>query len=326
MRRREFIGNLIGTAVAWPLTVRAQESKGVPVVGVLWHAGNAEEEAPFLGPFEQGLKELGYIDGQTIKLERRYANEINERFGPLAAELGALKVDVLVASGDRSAVAAQHATTTIPIVFIGVGGDPIGLKLVNSLARPGGNITGFTTYGGELIGKRLSLFKEAFPRMTRVALLVRANDQQTIDEYQTAASTLGLSIHPVVVRSREEVEPAFDRIADARLEGIVMPPGGLAQKYRTLFARLALMHRLPLMGGRRFYTEDGALMSYGPDVPATFRRAAVYVDKILNGKKPADLPVEQPTKVELTVNLKTAESLGITLPPILLERADEVIE
>ena len=140
MRRREFIGNLIGTAVAWPLTVRAQESKGVPVVGVLWHAGNAEEEAPFLGPFEQGLKELGYIDGQTIKLERRYANEINERFGPLAAELVALKVDLLVTAGFLSAVTAHHATTTIPIVA--VLADPIGDKLANSLARPGGNVTG----------------------------------------------------------------------------------------------------------------------------------------------------------------------------------------
>jgi putative ABC transport system substrate-binding protein len=205
MRRREFIGNLIGTAVAWPLAVRAQESKEVPRVGVLWHAGNAEEEAPYLRGLEQGLKDLGYIDGQTIKLEHRFPNEISERFEPLAAELVALNVDVLVAVSPRSARAAQHATTTIPIGFIAVG-DPIKLKLVDSFARPGGNITGLTTLYDELGGKRLSLFKEALPRMTRVALLVPANDQEDIDQYQTAARALGLSLQPVEVHSREEFE------------------------------------------------------------------------------------------------------------------------
>ena len=246
MRRREFIGSVIGTAVAWPLVARAQESKGVPRVGVLWHAGNAEEEAPHLRALEQGLKDLGYFDGRTIKLEHRFPYDLlaqstgigpgsTERFEPLAAELAALKVDVLVAVTDRAAVAAQHATTTIPIVFILVG-DPIKLKLVDSLARPGGNATGLTDYDEDLSGKRLSLFKEAFPRMTRVALLVKANDQQSIDQYQSAASALGLSIEPVKVRSREEFEQAFDRIADARLEGIMMPPSGFISQNRTLFA------------------------------------------------------------------------------------------
>jgi len=316
--------------------VRAQESKGVPRVGVLWHAGNAEEEAPYLRPFEQGLKDLGYFDGRTIKLEHRFPYDLlaqstgigpgsTERFEPLAAELAALKVDVLVAVGDRGAVAAQHATRTIPIVFIQVG-DPIKLKLVDSLARPGGNATGVTDYDTDLSGKRLSLFKEAFPRMTRVALLVRANDQQNIDQYQTAASALGLSIQPVEVRSREEFEQAFDRIADARLEYIMMPPNRLMGQSRKLLARLALMHRLPLMVGTRVYLEAGALMSYGPDTPGIFRHAAVYVDKILKGKKPADLPVEQPTKLELVVNLKTAKELGITFPPFIMVQADEVIE
>jgi putative ABC transport system substrate-binding protein len=247
LRRREFIGSLIGTAVAWPLTVRAQESKGVPRVGVLWHAGNAEEEAPFLGYFEQGLKDLGYFDGRTIKLERRFANEIPERFEPLAAELVALKVDVLVAMTSRGALAFQHATTTIPIVFIGVGA--IRLKLINSLARPGGNATGVMDYsGGELSGKRLSLFKEALPHMTRVALLVDAGSvavtvkQQGIDEYQTAASALGLSIQPVEVRSREEFERAFDIIADARLEGIMAPQSGLVAQSRQ---RRPMRHQPP---------------------------------------------------------------------------------
>jgi putative ABC transport system substrate-binding protein len=327
MRRREFIGSLIGAAVAWPLAARAQETK-VPRVGILWLARNAEEAAPNFGTLEQALKDLGYFDGRTIKLEHRFPNVASpglEPFEPLAAELAALKVDVLMAVGDRGAVAARHATTTIPIVFIQVG-DPIKKKLVDSLARPGGNATGLTDYDEDLSGKRLSLFKEAFPRMTRVALLVRANDQQNIDQYQTAASALGLSIQPVEVRSREEFEQAFDRIADARLEGIMMPPSGFISQNRTLFARLALMRRLPLMGGHRAYVEAGALMSYGPDIRATYRRAAVYVDKILKGEKPADLPVEQPTKVELVVNLKTAKELGITVPQILLAGANEVIE
>jgi putative ABC transport system substrate-binding protein len=187
----------------------------------------------------------------------------------LYAELAALKVDVSVAVTGRSAEAAQHATTTIPIVFIAVS-DPVGRKLVNSFTRPGGNITGLTDYDVDLAGKRLSLFKEAFPQITRVALLVPANDQQEVDENQTAASALGLSIHPVEVRSREEFERAFDRIADARLEGIVMPPKPLMFQSRALIARLALMRRLPLVGGRRAYAEAGVLMSYASDLPADF--------------------------------------------------------
>jgi putative ABC transport system substrate-binding protein len=282
-----------------------------------------------LAPLEQGLKDLGYIDGRTIELEHRFPNEIPERFAALAAELAALKVDVLVAVSDSAAVAAQHATTTIPIVFIAVP-DPIGAKLVTSLAHPGGNITGLTTIATELSGKRLSLFKEAFPRMTRVALLVNANDQQAmhrhIDETQTAASALGLSVHPVEVRSLEEFERAFDRIADARLEGIAVTANALLWQGRTLPAQLALVRRLPLMGVSRAFMEPGALMTYGPDLPAIFRRAAVYVHKILKGEKPANLPVEQPTKFELIVNLKTANALGITIPPSIMVRADEVIE
>jgi putative ABC transport system substrate-binding protein len=230
----------------------------------------------------------------------------------------------LVTVSNLSAVAAQHATTTIPIVFIVA--DAMGLKLVNSYARPGGHITGLTDYDGDLSGKRLSLFKEALPHMTRVALLVRADWLQTIDHYQTAGSALGLSVQPVKVRSREEFEQAFDRIDDARVEGIVMPPTGLMGQSRTLIARLALMRRLPLMVGTRVYMEPGALMSYGPDTPAIFPRAAVYVDKILKGEKPADLPVEEPMKLELLINLKTAKALGITVPQILLAGADEVIE
>jgi putative ABC transport system substrate-binding protein len=204
-------------------------------------------------------------------------------------------------------------------------GDPIGLKLVNSLARPGGNVTGLTDYDGELGGKRLSLFKEAFPRMTRVALLVKANDQQAIDQYQTAASALGLSLHPVEVHSREEFERAFDRIADEHLEEIMADPYALLAQGRAQLARLTMMRRLPFMGFNRRFAEAGAVMSYGADMSAMFRRGGEYVDKILKGKKPADLPVEQPTKFELVVNLKTAETLGITIPQSILFRADEIL-
>jgi putative ABC transport system substrate-binding protein len=222
--------------------------------------------------------------------------------------------------------AAQHATTTIPIVFIAGGFDPIEAKMVSSLARPGGNITGLMTLVDELSGKRLSLFKEAFPHITRVALLVEEDDEQEIVRNQTAASALGLSILPYMVHSSEEFERAFNTIADARSEGIVMPPSKLGFQSRALVARWALMRRLPLMVGRRTYMDVGALMSYGPDTPAIYHHAAVHVDKILKGKKPADLPVELPMKYELVVNPKTAETLGITIPQSILFRADEVIE
>jgi putative ABC transport system substrate-binding protein len=328
MRRREFI-TLLGGAAAWPLVARAQQRRRTPRVGVLWHAGSAEEETIYLGAFQQGLNGLGYFDGQTISLEHRFPNEQPERFMSLAAELASLKVDVLVAVTRAAAVAAQRATTTIPIVFIVVP-DPVGTKLVNSLARPGGNVTGLTHIAVELSAKRLALFKESFPRMSRVALVVNANDQQGmhryIDETQTAAAALGLTVVPVEVRSLGDLTSAFDRIVAAGLEGAVLPADGLFYQGRATLAQLALARRLPLVVYSRETLEAGALMSYGADQRAIFRRAAVYVDKILKGDKPADLPVEQPTKFEFLINLKTAKALGLDIPPTLLARADEVIE
>jgi putative ABC transport system substrate-binding protein len=329
MRRREFITLVGGAAASWPLAARGQPTRKMPRVGVLWHAGSAEEEAIYLGALQQGFNDLGYIDGKTIALEHRFPNEQPERFASLAAELAALRVDVLVAVTLPAALAAQRATTTIPIVFILVP-EPVRSKLVNSFARPGGNITGLTQIAVELSAKRLELLKEAFPRMTRVALLVNANDQQAMhrfmDETKTAATALGLDVQPVEVRSLGDFEQAFDKMVDSRLEGIVVYPDGLVYQGRTLMAQYARTRHLPLMVFSRESLVAGALMSYGPDYQNIFRRAAVYVDKILKGEKPADLPVELPTKFQFFINLKTAKALGIDVPPTLLTRADEVIE
>jgi ABC-type uncharacterized transport system substrate-binding protein len=328
MQRRRFIA-LLGGAVAWPLAARAQVSKKTPRVGVLWHAGSAEEEAIYLGAFLDGLKGLGYIDGKTISLEQRFPNEIPERFIALGAELAMLKPDVLVAVTRPAAMAAQRATTTIPIIFIVVP-DPVGTRLVNSLARPGGNITGLTHIAVELSAKRLALFKEVFPNASRVALLVNSNDplgmRRYIDEFQTASAALGVTVHPVEVQSLGDFGPALDKIVAERLDGIVVPADGLFYQGRALLAQSALQRRLPLVVYSRETLEAGALMSYGADQRAIFRRAATYVDKILKGESAADLPVEQPARFETLVNLKTAKALGLTIPDVTLVRADEVIE
>jgi putative ABC transport system substrate-binding protein len=262
-------------------------------------------------------------------LEHRFPNEQPERFVSLAAELAALRVDVLVAVTRPAAMAAQRATTTIPIVFIVVP-DPIGTKLVSSLARPGGNITGLTNIAVELSAKRLALFKEAFPRMTRVALLVNANDEQGmhryIDETRTAATALGLDVQPVGVRSVGDFEQACDSIVEARSDGIITVADGLFYQGRAAIAHSALRRRLPLLVISREMLQADALMSYGPDVPEIFRRAAAYVDKILKGESPAELPVEQPTKFEFLINLKIAKALGLEVAPTVLSLADEVIE
>ena len=328
MQRREFI-SILGAAAVWPINVAAQQRGKVPRVGVLWHAGSAEEEAIYLAALQQGLASLGYVDGKTIALEHRFPNEEPQRFESLAAELASLRVDVLVAVTRPAALAAQRATATIPIVFIVVP-DPVGTKLVNSLARPGGNITGLTSIALELSAKRLALFKEAFPRMSRVALLVNANDPQGtiryLDESRTAAAALGLDVQPVEVRSIADFEQACDRIVEGRMEGLVIGPDGLFYQGRERIAQAALKRRLPVMMFSRETLQAGGLMSYGPDLRVIFRRAASYVDKIVKGEKPADLPVEQPTRFEFLINLKTARALGLDIAPMLLTRADEVIE
>ena len=328
MKRREFF-SLVGGVAAWPTVARGQQARRIPRVGVLWHAGSAEEEAIYLGAFLEGMNKLGYIDGKTIVLEQRFPNEIPERFVSLAAELAALKPDVLVAVTRPAAMATQRATTSIPTVFIVVP-DPVGTKLVDSLARPGGNITGLTHIAVELSAKRLALFKEAFPRASSAALLVNANDPQGIQRYveesQVAAGALGVTVHPVGVRLPGDFGPALDKIIAERLDGVVVPADGLFYQGRVLLAQSALSRRLPLIVYSRETLEAGALMSYGADQRAIFRRAATYIDKILKGEKPANLPVEQPTKFETLINIKTAKVLGLTIPEVTLVRADEVVE
>jgi putative ABC transport system substrate-binding protein len=329
MKRREFMTLVGGAAAAWPLAALGQPIKKLPKVGVLWHAASAEEEAIGLGALTRGFSDLGYIDGKTIALHHRFPAELTERFASLSAELAAIPVDVLVAVTQPAALAAQRATATIPIVFILVP-EPVGSKLVNSLARPGWNITGLTNIAAELTAKRVQLLKEAFPRMTRLTLLVNPNDQQAmhrfIDEAKTAATALGLDVQPLEVRSLGEFEQAFDNMVDGRSEGVITTPNGLFYLGRVLAAQLAVKRRLPLMVQNRETLEGGALMAYGPDIQVLFRRAAVYVDKILKGEKPADLPVEVPTKFQFLINLKTAKALELTLPESLLLRADEAIE
>jgi putative ABC transport system substrate-binding protein len=328
MRRREFTTLIAAAVAAWPLTASGQPAKNIPKVGVLWHAGSAEEEAIYLRALNQGFSNLGYVEGKSIVLEHRFPDERPERFVSMAGELAALPVDVLVAVTQPAALAAAAATTKIPIVFNHVP-DPVRTKLVNSLARPGGNVTGLTNIAAEIAAKRVQLLKEAFPRMTRVILLVNPSDQAMgsfIDEAKTTAIALGLEVRTVGVRSVEELERAFNGLVDNGTEGLITAPNGLFYQGRALVGQLAAAHRIPSIVVSRETLEGGALMSYGADFQAIFRRTPVYVDRILKGEKPADLPVEQPTKFQFLVNLKTAKALGITISEALLLRADEVIE
>jgi putative ABC transport system substrate-binding protein len=328
MKRRKFITLIGGAAAAWPLAARGQPTKKMPKVGVLWHAGSAEQEAPYFGSLLEGFKNLGYVDGRNIKFEHRFPNEIPERFKSMGAELVSLDIDVLVVVGNNAASYISNLTTTIPVVFTLVG-DPVGLKLVTNLARPDGNITGLANFTAELIPKRLEFLKDIVPGLSRVALLANVNAKITglyIDLSQAAAAQLGLTIQTFEVRSPDELESAFDAMVKAGMQALTSNADGLGFTYRETIAKFALARRLPLAGFSRETLEKGALISYGVESTAICRRAAVYVDKILKGATPAELPVEQPTKFEFLINLKTAKALGITIPPTLLIRADEVIE
>jgi putative ABC transport system substrate-binding protein len=328
MNRRKLITLMGGVAAVWPFSVHGQSIKKVPKIGVLWHAGSAEQEAPYFGSLLEGFKNLGYVDGLNIRFEHRFPNEIPDRFKSMGAELVSLEIDVPVVVGNNAAPYATNLTTTIPVVFILVG-DPIGLNLVTSLARPGGNITGIANFTAELIPKRLEILKDIIPGLSRVALLANMNAKITgmyINLSEVAAAQLGLTIQIFGVRSPDELEPAFDAMVNAGMQALTTNADGLGFTHRAVIAKLALARRLPLGTYGREPLEKGALISYGVDSIAICRRAAVYVDKILKGTRPAEIPVEQPTRFEFLVNLKTANALGITIPPTLLSRADEVIE
>jgi putative tryptophan/tyrosine transport system substrate-binding protein len=310
-----------------PLAAEAQPAGKVPRVGVIMQGVPPGASGDELDVLRQGLRDLGYIEGQTIALEVRWGEGQHERYPALAADLVRLPVDLIVAAGGSPARAAQHATTTIPIVML-VGIDPVAQGLVASLARPGGNTTGLTSMTRELSGKRLELLREAVPGLSHVALLVDAgnpNRQAHLHAHEAAARGLGIRLLPLEVRSPDEFVGAIQAATQGQGQGLILPDSALFFMQRARLAELALASRLPTMAGATGYAEAGGLMHYGPDLPGSFRRVADYVDKILKGAKPADLPVEQPTTFELVINLKTAEALGLTIPPALLFQATEVI-
>jgi len=315
------------TIFAAPLTAEAQQAPKVYRIGFL-HPGSALPEPASLETLRQGMRELGYVEGQNLVMEYRYAEEREERLPDLAAELVRLNVEVIVAGGTAATRAAQHATRTIPIVMTGTN-DPVGAGFVASLARPEGNITGLSFLGAELPGKRLELLKEAVPQSTRVAVLANPASptyDPVMHSLTGAARALGLSLHLVEVRRAEELESAFAAMTHAGADAlIVLSAPALMAPLQGRVVDLAAERRLPAIYDWKFYVESGGLMSYGPSFQDIYRRTATYVDKLLKGATPADLPVEQAIKFELGLNLKTAKALGITFPPTLLIQADEVI-
>ena len=326
MRRREFITLLGGAAAAWPLAARAQQPGKLPTIGFLGAATPAAW-GQWVAAFVQRLRELGWIEGRTVAIEYRWAEGRSERYAEIAAEFVRLKVDVIVTQATAAVLAAKQATSVIPIVFA-VAADPVGSGLVASLARPGGNVTGLSIQATDLAGKRLELLREVVPGLRRLAIMANVGDPGAVlemGEVQAAARTLGLEVATFEIRRAEDIAPAFEALK-GRAEALYVCADPLVITNRIRINTLALGARLPTMYGFREYVEAGGLMSYGPNFPDLFRRAADYVDKILRGAKPADLPVEQPTKFDLVINLTTAKALGLTVPPTLLARADEVIE
>jgi putative ABC transport system substrate-binding protein len=276
----------------------------------------------------QALRELGYVEGKNIAFETRYTEGRRDRFPGLADELVRLKVDVLLASSTNEALAFKSATRTIPIVFTG-SGDPVAAGLVDSLARPGGNLTGFTTIGSMLAGKRLELLKETIPHLSRVAVLWDPRDPNTEQQWkesQLAARELGLQLHSMEVTSAEKLDGAFKEATKVHSAALTVTETPLTASNQKQIADLAAKNRLPAIYSRRDFVESGGLMSYGPDRTEVFRRLASMIDKILKGTKPSDIPVEQPTKFELMINLKTAKALDLTIPPIVMMRAEKVVK
>jgi putative ABC transport system substrate-binding protein len=326
MKRREFIVVIAG-ALAWSARVLAQQpTQKVSRIGVLT---GVSAESPTLKAFQQGLRELGWIEGQNILVEYRFAEGQVERLPALAAELVRLKVDVIAAGPTPPALAARSATGTIPIVMLGAA-DPVELGLVASLAQPGGNVTGLAwSVDLEIIGKGLELLKEIIPNLSVAAILLNpANPAQAraITVLQRVAPSLGVQLHLFEARDPNDLDGGFAAMAKQRVQAVLVVAEALFVEQRARLAELEAKYRLPSMHGLRINVEAGGLMSYGPSTTDIWRRAASFVDKILRGAKPADVPVEQPTKYELLINLKTGKAMGITVPPMLLARADEVIE
>jgi len=327
MNRRTFLCGLTLAPLAAPLAAEGQQGR-VPRIGVLAPGGPTPGTLPMqvFDAFRQGLRDLGYVEGQTIVIESRWDEGRPDRYASLAEELIRLNVDIIVA-GTTGATVAAKATKSIPIVMAATGGDPVRLGLAESLTRPAGNVTGLTLQTYELPGKRLELLKAALPSLSRVILFRHpASPSPTeITEYERAARTLGLQLQTMEVRGPEDFDAAFHAAVRSKAQAVVMIQSSLYATYRAKLASVALKTRLPTMSGETGFAQDGGLMNYGPNIPDSWRRAASYVDKILKGTKPGDLPIEQPTKFELVINLKTAKALGLTIPQSLLLRADELI-
>ncbi len=327
MRRREFISLLGGAGVAWPLAARAQQPERVRRIGVLLPA--AADDAEFqarIGAFQQGLALLGWTIGRNVRIDTRWATANVAEIRRHAAELVAL--DVILAHGDTAVGALLQASRTVPVVFPVVG-DPVGAGFVDSMARPGGNVTGFMNFEYGISGKWLELLKEIAPGVTRVAVLRDAaipTGPAQFGVIQAVAPSLRVEVNPVNVRDAGEIERAVAAFARSANGGLIVTGSNLVTLHRDLIITLAARHKLPAVYYERFFVAAGGLVSYGPDFVDQYRRAAGYVDRILRGEKPADLPVQAPTKYELVINLKTAKALGLTVPDTLLARADEVIE
>jgi putative ABC transport system substrate-binding protein len=325
LKRREFIVGLGGAAAAWPLTVRAQQQP-MPVIGFLWY-GSAVEWAPFVAAFLQGLKETGFVEGQNVTIDFRWTEGQSDQQAIFAADLVRRQVAVIV-TGTIGALAAKAATTTIPIVFV-VGADPVKTGLVARLNRPGGNITGVSFFSNELSAKRLGLLHEMLPKATQIAVLVNSKFPDSADQIrdlQEVARKLGLQVRVLNASTDGEIDMCFATLAEQRADALMVAADPFFTARRSRIIALAGRHALPAIYDLRDWTATGGLISYGTDVADAFRQTGIYTGKILNGTKPADLPVMQSTKYELVINLKTAKSLGLEIPPMLLARADEVIE
>jgi putative tryptophan/tyrosine transport system substrate-binding protein len=321
MKRRELLSLFGGAAVAWPLSARAQQVVKTPRIGII-------DDSPMWNAFRQGLRDLGYLEGQNIAFEYRYAGGLPDRLAWVAVELVRRPVDLIATFGTPPTLAAKHATTTIPIVMMGIG-DPVGAGLVSSLARPGGNVTGNTILGPDVAGKRLQLLKEVIPSLVRVAFLWNpdnASHPAQLAELQGAVQTLGLKLLPVAVRSSDEFDKAFALIIRERPDVFLMTNDPLHQISIGRIIDFLANNRLPGMFQTKEIVVAGGLLSYGASLPDLFRRGALYVHKILQGTKPAALPVEPPVKFELVVNLKVAKEMSLNIPESFLLRADEVIE
>jgi putative tryptophan/tyrosine transport system substrate-binding protein len=326
MRRREFI-TLLGGVAAWPVRVRAQQLAKVPRIGFL--GAVTPEDFPHLeNAFREGLQEAGYVEGRNLLIEYRWAEGKAERLPELATELVQLKVDAIFCITSAAARAAKDATTTIPVVFVGVS-DPVKYGLVTGLARPGGNMTGLGHFTPELNGKRLELMKEVVPGLVRVAVLWNTGNEsheEQLKDLAGPARTLGMQLHPVGVEKPEELDGAFQTIVKERPGALMVLASSLTHRHLRQIADLAVKHKLPSIMEFSEFTDAGGLLMYGPTWAGMFRRGGALMGKVLKGAKPAELPVEQPTRFALFVNMKTAKALGLDIPPALLARADEVIE